>query len=326
MNFIPFLYTVISLFFMLIVGYVAGKTGVINSTASKNLSRLIIAIGQPALIIYSVIRMDYSAENLILGFETLGFGLLLHALLALLSFGACFRFGDLNERKITEFAAIFGNVGFIGIPILETLFGARGAFMGAFFVVSFNVFLWTWGIVILSRKRPDIRLTPKKLLNFGTVPSMIGIGIYVLKGLLPSVLPSSAMGVLATASTPILSCLSYMASLCTPVSMLIIGALLSERSARQIFLSGKIYYLCLLKLIVFPLAICGAMVLLGFDSGWVLFAATVLAMPCATTVTMLAEIHDIAPAYSAQGVGTSSLLSIATMPCVLWLVQRMVEL
>ena len=326
MNFVPFLYTVITLFFMLIVGYVAGKTGVVSDTASKNLSKLIISIGQPALIIYSVVRMEYSTENLILGFQTLGFGLILHAILALLSFGACLRFRDLNERKITEFAAIFGNVGFIGIPILETLFGAKGAFMGAFFVVSFNVFLWTWGIVILSRKRPDIRLTPKKLLNFGTVPSMLGLGIYVLKGVLPPLLPLELNTALAAVSTPVLSCLSYMASLCTPVSMLIIGALLAERSMKQIFLSGKIYYLCLLKLILFPLAICAVMRLLGFDNRWILFAATVLSMPCATTVTMLAEIHDIAPGYSAQGVGTTSLLSIATMPCVLWLVQRMIEL
>ena len=326
MNFVPFLYTVITLFFMLIVGFVAGKTGVVSNTASKNLSRLIIAIGQPALIIYSVIRMEYTTENLVLGFQTLGFGLLIHAILALLSFGACYWLGDLNERKITEFSAIFGNVGFIGIPILETLFGARGAFMGAFFVVSFNVFLWTWGIVILSRKRPDIRLTPQKLLNFGTVPSMIGLGIYVLKGVLPTVLPSGVTAAVTTVSIPVMSCLSYMASLCTPVSMLIIGALLAERSAKQIFLSGKIYFLCLIKLIVFPLAICGVMYLLGCSDQWILFAATVLAMPCATTVTMLAEIHDIAPGYSAQGVGTSSLLSIATMPCVLWLIQRMIEL
>ena len=62
-DFVPFLYTVITLFVMLIVGYVAGKTGIVNDTASKNLSKLIISIGQPALIIYSVIRMEYSSET-----------------------------------------------------------------------------------------------------------------------------------------------------------------------------------------------------------------------------------------------------------------------
>ena len=325
-DFVPFLYTVITLFVMLIVGYVAGKTGIVNDTASKNLSKLIISIGQPALIIYSVIRMEYSSENLILGLSTLGFGFAIHIVLALLSFLACFRFRDLNERKITEFAAIFANVGFIGIPILESLFGARGAFMGAFFVVSFNVFLWTWGIVILSRQRPDIRLTPKKLLNFGTVPSMIGVGIYLLKGLLPPILPTAITNAITVVGIPVTSCLSYMASLCTPVSMLIIGALLAKRSVKQIFFSGKIYYLSLMTLLLFPLAICGAMILLGFDSTWVLFAATVLSMPCATTVTMLAELHDIAPTYSAQAVGTTTLLSIATMPCVLWIVQKLLEL
>ena len=320
-----FLTLVVTLFLMLIVGYVAGKTKIVSETASKNLSKLIIAIGQPALIIFSLVRMEYSTENLLLGLQTLGFGFALHGILAVFSFLAFLRFRTLDERKITEFAAIFGNVGFIGIPLLESLFGPKGAFMGAFFVVSFNVFLWTWGIMILARQRPDIKLTPKKLLNYGTVPSMIGLALFLLKGLLPRVLPEAFVQGVSYVAPPVLSCLSYMASLCTPVSMLIIGALLATRSLRQIFLSGKIYYLSFIKLLVFPLLVALAMRLMGFDTGWILFGVTVTAMPCATTVTMLAELHDIAPGYSAQAVGTTSLLSIATMPCVLWITQRILE-
>ena len=325
LNFSAFLTLVVTLFFMLVVGYVAGKTGIVSETASKNLSRLIIAIGQPALIIFSLIRMDYSTENLLLGLETLGFGFALHAILAAFSYLAFFRIRPFDERKITEFAAIFGNVGFIGIPLLESLFGPRGAFMGAFFVVSFNLFLWTWGIMILARKRPDIKLTPKRLLNYGTVPCMIGLVLFLLKGLLPTILPQALVQGFSSVAPPILSCFSYMASLCTPISMLIIGALLATRSLRQMLLSGKVYYLSLIKLVAFPLLVAAVMRLCGFRADWILFGVTVTAMPCATTVTMLAELHDIAPGYSAQAVGTTSLLSVATMPCVLWITQRILE-
>ncbi len=321
----PFLTLIATLFLMLIVGYVAGKLGIVNSVASKNLSRLIITIGQPALIIYSLVRMPYTHEDLLLGIKTLGFGLVLHGVLALLSYFAYFRFRDLDERKITEFATIFGNVGFIGIPILESLFGAMGAFMGAFFVVSFNLVLWTWGISILARKRDDIKLTPKKiLLNFGTVPSAIGFVIFLLKGLLPSLLPTEALKVVDVCAPSVMQALSYVASLCTPVSMLIIGALLATRTPRQIFGSAKIYYLCLVKLLLIPMLVCVLMKLCGFDANWILFAATVTSMPSATTVTMLAELYDITPGYSAQAVGTTSLFSIATMPMVIAFAQFLI--
>ena len=49
-------------------------------------------------------------------------------------------------------------------------------------------------------------------------------------------------------------------------------------------------------------------------------------MPCATTLTMLAELYDINPRYSAQAVGTTSLFSVLTMPCVMFLAQKLVEL
>lgn len=313
LNMTSFLNTIFTLFILLMVGYVAGKLGIIHSVASKNLSKLIIQIAQPAMIIYHLVRMDYSAQNLGLGFLTLAFGLGLHVVLAILSYVAFLRFKNLDERKLSEFAAIFGNVGFIGIPILESLFGAKGGFMGAFFVVSFQLVIWTWGIIILARKRDDIKITPKKVfLNFGTVPSAIGIVFFLLKGLNGFVIPQ-----------PILLGLSYLSGLCTPISMLIIGALLAGRSVKQILGSGKVYYLCAVKLLILPLVICALMRLLGCGDDWILFAAVVTSMPSATTVTMLAELYDIQPGYSAQTVGATSLFSLATMPAVLWIVQNM---
>ncbi len=318
LNFTPFLTLVATLFVMLMVGFFAGKLNIVTPTASKNLSKLIITIGQPALIIYSLVRMPYSAEDLWLGLKTLGFGLVLHLLLAGISLLFFIRYSDVDERKLSEFSMVFGNVGFIGIPLLESLFGPTGAFMGAFFVVSFNLILWTAGIALLAQKRPDIKLTPKKaLLNYGTVPSAIGFVLFLGKGLLPPLLPEGVMDVLNVCSPVVTQTLSYMASLCTPVSMLIIGALLAGRAPRQIFGSGKVYYLCFVKLLVIPMLTCLVMKLCGFGASWILFAATVTAMPSATTVSMLAELYDINPGYSAQCVGTTSLLSMATMPCII---------
>ena len=312
-QFTDFFNLIIAFFILLIVGFVAGKTNIVDSVASKRLSALIIKIGQPALIINSLIKMEYSAEKLSLGFQTLLFGFVVHIVMALLAFLAFRGFKDVDEQKLTEFATIFGNVGFLGIPILKSLFGDEGEFMGAFFIVSFNVFLWTWGIMILARKRNDIKLTPKKLINYGTVPCFIGFVLYLCCR------PFFAF------PTFVMKSFEFTASICTPISMFIIGALLATCTFKQIFCSGKIYYLCAIRLVIIPVIVCLLLKLIGLDN-WILFAAAVTSMPCATTLTMLAELYDINPRYSAQAVGTTSLFSVITMPCVMFLAQKLVEL
>ena len=167
-------------------------------------------------------------------------------------------------------------------------------------------------MMILGRGRSDIKLTVRKaFINLGTVPSAIGFVLFLMPFELPGFMVSS---------------LSYISSLCTPVSMLIIGALLAGRTLKQMFCEGKAYYHCLFKLVLIPMAVCLIMKLLGFGDNWVLFATAITAMPSATSVTMFAELHDISQGYSAQCVGTSSLLSLATMPMVIYLAEIIITL
>ena len=296
----------------MVVGFVANKLNIIDETASKRLSKLIITICQPCLIIGSLLKFEYSTENLKLGFMTLGLGLLIHASLAIIAFGACRPFKDLDEQKLTEFCMIFGNAGFIGFPILQSLFGDKGLFMATFFIVSFHLTLWTWGIAILARKRKDIKLTVKKIfINFGTVPCAIGLTLFISNLPIPE---------FATKT------LGYLGDVCTPVSMLIIGALLARSNLLSLVKSLKVYYLCAMKLVVTPLIICLVMVLVGFSKDMTLFMTAVCCLPCATTVSMLSELYSLKSEYSAQLVGMSSLLSVLTIPLVLMLAELIINI
>ena len=316
MDFAAFLTTVITMFVILIVGFILGKMNIIDSVASKRFSALIVSIAQPALIIDSLISKKYSMEALKLALISLGLAFAVHLIMALIAYLACIKMKDINERKITEFAMVFGNIGFLGIPVMESLFPDDGAFVASFFIVSFNILLWIIGLGILARKRDDIKLTPKKVfINKGTVPTLIGFVIF----LIPAFLPSFTLHKVVTSS------IGYIASLCTPISMLIIGALLATRSAKQIFGSGKVYYLCFFKLIAIPLFFCFTLKILGFSDFWVLFITAVSGMPSATATSMFAELYDTAPGFSAQGVGTSTLLSVATMPLVILIASAVIE-
>ena len=318
MNFPALLSIIATLFLLMACGFYARKRNIIDDVASKRLSTLIIKIGQPMMIVSALVEAEFSYENLTDGLIIVALGMVLHAVVACMAFGLCKGFRDLDERKITEFSLVFTNTGFIGFPIMEALFGPKGLFLASFYVISFHLFLWIWGIMILGRGREDIKMTPKKaFLNYGTVPCLIGVVLYLSKPYLP--LPTAVQGALA-------SFLSYLGSLCTPISVLITGALLATISLKKMFSSGNLYLHSFIKLIAFPIAACLIAKLCGLSDTYVLLATAMAGVPSAATITMLAELYDLEPGYASQAVGLTSLLSTATLPVVMLFAQWIVTL
>lgn len=317
MNFTALLTIIATLFLLMACGFFARKKGIIDDVASKRLSTLIIKIGQPMMIISALTEAEFSYENLGDGFLYIGIGIIFHAVMGGLAFVLCKGFKDLDERKITEFSLMFVNGGFIGFPILEALFGAKGLFLAAFFNISFHLFIWSWGVAILARKRSDIKLTVRKIfINLGSVPCLIGVLIYML------VIPFPGFALPAFLSKFFL----YLSNLCTPISVLITGALLATRTPKQIFGSGKIYYFSAMKLLVLPLIVCVICKLIGLPQDMTLFVTVEAALPAASSITMFSEIYGLNSGYASQTVGTSSLLSVGTLPLVLLAAQWIVSL
>jgi predicted permease len=96
-----------------------------------------------------------------------------------------------------------------------------------------------------------------------------------------------------------------------------IGALLSRSQIIKIFTQWKIYYVTAMKLIVIPLVVCLISNIIGLSDELTLFFTASCAMPSATNVSMLAELYDISPEYSAQSVGITSVLSVLTIPTIM---------
>ena len=229
---------------------------------------------------------------------------------------------DLNRAKVFEFSLVFANAGFIGFPILDSIFGnGIGSFMGAFYVVIFNIFLWTWGILILAREREDIKLTPKKIfINYGTVPCTIGILLFLLQ---PYIVPPAG-SFLAPAYDALSQFFNYLGSLCTPISVLVTGALLATMPLSDMFKNVRLYLHSGIKLIIIPILLCLLAKLVGLNDTYVLLVTAMAGVPSAAMVTMLAELHDIEPGYASQTVGMTSILSTATLPLVMLFAQWVV--
>ena len=300
---------VATLFIIMVCGFVSRKIKIIDDTASKKLSAIILKIGQPALIISALSSAQYSQENLKLALIGTAIGFALHIILAILAYFLCLPYKkNADERKISEFSMIFANCAFIGFPIFKALFGDIGVYMASFIVISFNILIWTLGISIFARGRNDIKLTVKKaLLNLGTIPCIIGFVLYLLKA------PAIGFKLPEFISTG----LQYLSNLCTPISLLVTGSLIATQKPKKIFCTWKLYYFNLVKLFVLPIIICLICKLVGLPEIYAMFATATAALPSAAMVSMMSETYGLDSGYSSLAVGTSSLISVLSIPLVL---------
>ncbi len=306
--------TMLTLFLICVAGYIGRKVGIIDTDFSKKLSGFVVKIAQPFLILTAILNTEYSSENLALGFGTLLLGIVCHGALAV--FGALYtkHIKPINEAKITNYCIIFSNAGFIGLPVVGALLGEKGLFCGAFYQISFNLFLWSYGMFMLGRGRDDIKMSPKKMIiNYGTPACIIGLILYMLKPyfILPEFL-TEAFG--------------YLGSLCTPLTQIIIGGLLATRSIVPLLKSAKIYIFSFAKLILFPCLAAVICRLVGASEFISLFTVTMVALPCAANASMFGELYDIEPEYAAQLVGVSTVLSVLTIPAVLYIADIIIKL
>lgn len=299
MSFTSLLSTIATLALLLAAGVITGKLKIVDEVSTAKLSTLIVKLGQPFLIINALIGIEPTPENIKSGLLILALGTAIHIFMAILAYFLAKPIRGFDERKLTEFGMLFTNCGFIGFPILESIFGETGLFYGAFYIISFHIFTWTWGIAILARGREDIKITPKKaLVNFGTIPSLIGIVLFLSGLQLPEFVTDFS---------------SYIASLCTPISMLITGANLSRRGMKSMLTTPSVYLTNAVRLIVMPLAVTTALWLVGVPDYMVVFGCVMAAMPTAAVITMFGEMYHISPGCAAELVGSTSLLSVATL-------------
>lgn len=305
-SFIILLTTVATMFIYIAVGYGARLLGFIDDVGTKKMTRFILNVAQPFMIVNAVISNEYSSAELKSGLIVFGIGLIVHTTGAVIAFFATLPIKDGCERRVCEDSMIFANCGFFGFPLVEALFGSRGLFWGAFYVISFNIVCWTYGLFVLSRAKSTVKMKPlKMILNSGTVPCMIGIVLYLLRVQLPDFVLNAVRG---------------MTGICTPATLAVAGALLANIPIKKLFTRPVVYYCSAVKMIVIPIISSLILKLLGFGTEYVIFGATMASLPTAAIIAMFAESYEINPGLAAHNVGMSTLLTVMTIPAVTALV------
>lgn len=306
MNFTIVLNQALILFIILIIGFVAGKTGIIADGASKKLSELLLHVTSPMLVLSSFF-FEYSAEKMRNALLVLSLGSCFYLLCIFLS-GILYRKYDSKVKPILRFTAVFSNCGFMGLPMMKALYGDDGVFLGSFYVVAFNLFVWTFGLAMFSevKGKAGIRHSLKKaLLSPALISVYVGVVIFVFQIPVPGFVQQGV---------------KYVGDMTLPLSMLIIGALISTAKLSSLLNDFKVYYASAVRLIMFPLIAYAIFHFIGTPKIVTSVIVTAAAMPIAANTTIFAEMFDKDSVFASKAVTLSTMLSIITAPLIVSLV------
>ena len=294
-------YQMLALFLLLVTGYVAYKAHVTNDDAVRYLTKLVLNVSLPAQILVSFLSNRGKVSNMTL-LEVTGISLFCYVVYFLV--GVVFvivTHTPKKQRGTYIFMLLFGNVGFMGYPVIQAVFGIDAMIYAVIFNVMFNFIIYSLGIILIGGEKTG-KFNPKLLINTPMVTALIALILFFTPIPLPEYLNDA---------------LNYLGNLTTPLAMIIIGGTIAKMKARELFNDWRIYVFTVFRLIVMPLAVLAAMNLLHEQQYLIRGTAVVLAATqVATNATMLAIQYDGDVDLVSKGIFFSTVLSVASIPIV----------
>lgn len=297
MNLIAVFSQLISLFLMIGAGYLAARASLISPDLRPKLSALVLSVTCPCVIISSVLSSSGGGADMARALLT-----------AIVYFAAMIALAVLltrlvrtpqEESRLDQMMLVFTNLIFMGLPIVQSLYGASGVAMLSMFVLVFNFLVYTYGVLMLCA---GARLRLRDLLNPGVISALIALFLGLTHLRLPG---------------PMESALSSIGSATTPLAMMIIGASLAHSDVRAAFTKIRLYRVSLLRLLVMPLCVLAVVRLLPMDAALAGICVVVSAMPIAGNCGMLADVYTPGDMTASHAIIVSTLLCAATLPLIL---------
>ena len=296
---IPIIQIQLEIILLAAVGFLITKKGIFSVKTRQDMTDVIIYVILPCNIFHSFeqsLSMDVLRQCLIVFIIAMCVQMLYLVLNPIL-----YRRFPMERRVVMQYATICNNAGFMGLPVIESVFGATGVLYGSIVLIPIRLFMWTIGLSLFTKS--DSKQAFKRLATHPCIWAVIlGFAYMFLPWKLPVFL-SSAINILGQ---------------CTmPLAMLIVGSILSEVNFKTVFEKAAFYYTAL-RLIVIPAVIFIALTLIGTDP--IVRGVSVLsaAMPAALITAMLAQKYGRDAAFASKVIFVSTLFSLVTLPAVAW--------
>ncbi|WP_186430336.1 AEC family transporter [Clostridium sp. BSD9I1] len=303
MEFSVIIESVISLFLIILVGVYGARKKIITPKINKGLIDILIQITLPLMILSSFIFTydDAIKSNAI---KTFYYSIAAYIIVILVSYLLLLPIK--NDKKIVlHFANVFTNTGYVGFPILNSIYGAEGIVYGSIFNMFFVIFVWTYGIILYKGnfQKKELKNELKKiLLNPSIIAVCAGVIIMIFNIQLPGA---------------ILSSIRNIGNITGPLSMIIIGVIISDVKIKEYIKDWTIYYGIATKLILIPSIIYLISLLALATSKAVNTVIIMTAMPASAMTSILAETFDKEKDYAAVIVSVTTLLSLITVTILL---------
>ena len=291
----------ITLSCLVAVGYMAGKFGFLGGDFDRQLSRLVINITCPALILSSAMTGELPDRRFIL--PLLLISVVTYAVLT----AAAFLLPRFLTRRSTDegaigFALMFGNVGFMGYPVVASIFGHEAIFYAAVLNVVNTFTVFTIGTVLITGKSDTAGSRFEKKVLYST-PMMAAYLTMAIVALEIDNIPGFV-------SMP----LTMLGNITVPAALLIVGSSMSQLPLRALMGNVTVYATAALRLLALPLGVYWLTKVLGFSDLVVNINTVVIAMPVATYGTILCLKYEKDTTLMTEVTFITTLLSMLTIP------------
>lgn len=298
--------SVLSLFIIILVGVYGSKKGIITNDLNKGLTDILIKIALPFMIVSSfMFTYDDTIKSNVLKtfYYSIGAYILMGATSSLMLIPI-----KNNKKTVLHFANIFVNTGYVGFPVLNSIFGAEGIIYGSIFNLFFVIFVWTYGIM-LYKGTLEKGYLKTEIFSLLFNPSIIAVII----GIIIMVFNIKINGAL-------LQSIKSIGSITGPLSMLIIGVILSKVKIKQHIKDWTVYYGIIIKLLLIPAIIYNISLITGDSSKAVYSVIIMTAMPASAMTSIFAELYDKEKDFAAIIVSATTLISLITVPVLIKLI------
>ncbi|MBE0673493.1 MAG: AEC family transporter [Bacteroidales bacterium] len=296
---------------LVIVGVAGSVFGVLNENVKESLAKIIFNITLPLMMLTNFSRVEVTPRLLVNSFSMVWLSLAVMMFMLFMGWlGSVLLRLKRDESAIFRTHSVFGNIIYLGFPVVYALFGDEGLLYASMLQLVSNFLMWTVGVVILSSGNgTPVGKSMLKVLNINTLAIVLGLIMFLTGIRLPGFLMKSLGG---------------LGSSNTYLSMIYIGVMLYHSNIRGMLGNRVVYFLTFNKLLVIPLLLVGIYSLFtgltGVESDKLVMSVLIVesSMPCMANIVILAKVFGADERLAAANVFVSTILSIITLPLILY--------
>lgn len=285
------------------VGYLAARVGFLDVATRDRLTKLLLNITLPAMIISTAAGLDAAA---IMPQVPLALGLGAAQFFALLATGwlivVLLRVPAV-ERPTYLFMSVLTNASFIGIPVVAALYGRASVLLTSVFIMGMDVFFFSIGLALLATPDSGSGLSWRSFVSMPMLACLVALLLVFAGWQLPGFLQITT---------------EMLGAVTAPVAMMLIGVAMTSLSARDVLSEWRLYVFILIHQLIVPLACFWALVQLVDNRLLVSMFTIMFAMPVGSMAAAFVGASGRDPRLAGKGTLLSTAASFPLIPLLVW--------